>query len=114
MTWWQTSGYCVVTTFRVLVEARARLELLERGAWWLEHRTKNPGLFEEEFESVVAFLEHITTALAVLEEIDRPGVRRKLMPRTRHHVYYVVTGDTVRILAVANARGRHPPDLAEE
>lgn len=85
--------------------------MLERRAWWLANRPKHPTLLDQEFEAVVAFLEHSPNTLAVLREIGRAGVRRKLMPGTRHHVYYVVTDDVVLILTIANAQGRHLPDV---
>jgi len=77
--------------------------------WWRANRPAARGLFTEELSAALAMLE-------ATPEIGRPyrhrivsTLRRVLLRATRYHVYYVVAGNAVRVLAVWSAiRGRQP------
>lgn len=95
---------------RVVLTAAARDDVHLIDNWWRANRQSALGLFAEELMAALALLE-------VAPEMGRPyryrvvpGLRRVLLRSTRHHVYYVVVEDTVRVLAIWNAlRGRRPP-----
>ena len=79
-----------MTVMRVELAPSAILQATTVEAWWRENRPAASELFMDE----------LTAALSLLglgPRIGRPyaesavvGMRRLLMPRTRHHVYYTV------------------------
>jgi plasmid stabilization system protein ParE len=89
--------------------ARRQAEKIE--AWWAENRSAAPSLFAREFRDA---LEHIrqNPGLGTSWPTEkRPDLRRVLMPRTRHHVYFRVDvpKQVVQVLAVwGTPRGRGP------
>ena len=91
---------------------RAVAEAKRKRTWWQRHRPKAPILFDEE---LTAALERIvaTPEIGALYEqtaIAAP-VRRVLMRKTQHHVYYSVQGDEVLVLSVWGARQGRAPKL---
>jgi plasmid stabilization system protein ParE len=93
----------------IVFQLRASLEVETIDAWWRTNRTSAPELFLVE-------LERVLEAVALLPELGTPakstrlvGVRRILLPKTRHYVYYRRTADSVQILALWHAsRGQGP------
>ena len=87
---------------KLALAPRAVREAERCAGWWREHRPAARALFDDELRA--AQLGSVYEAAGGLE------YRRRLMPETRHHVYYRVVGpDLVRILAVWSAvRGRGP------
>ena len=82
-------------------------------SYWRSEREKNPTLFREE-------LEHSLELLAIAPDMGPryrrrgiPGLRRLLLEKTAHHVYYVhdETQDAVLVLAVWGAKKRRGPPL---
>ena len=92
------------------VTPRALAEAKRINTWWRRHREAAPDLFERELEAVLARAV-LAPALGVVYEQDDLDVtvRRVLMPRTHHHVYYAVHGDEFVVLSVWGApKGRGP------
>ncbi|MBI2893554.1 MAG: type II toxin-antitoxin system RelE/ParE family toxin [Deltaproteobacteria bacterium] len=76
-----------MTTVVVVAEAEEQLrEIIE---WWVENRPAAPALVLEEFARCVELLEHSPDAGPRFLRTRVPGVRRLVMKRTRHLVYYV-------------------------
>lgn len=96
---------------RLTFSPRALREAERCARWWLEHRPAAHHLFEQELREAVEFI-RTTPSLGTSFTSRRSGreYRRALMIRTRHHVYYRVSGeDEVRVVAVWSAvRGRGP------
>ena len=84
----------------IVFEPRAKLEVETIDAWWRTNRESAPDLFLEELERALA-------AVALLPAIGAParnrrieGVRRILLRKSRHYIYYRCITDTIEILAV--------------
>ena len=89
---------------------RAVREAERCAQWWHENRPAARTLFEEELRAV---LDQIGTTPRIGSSYEAmPGRehRRLLMPQTRYHVYYRVTGpERVRVVAIWSAVcGRGP------
>jgi plasmid stabilization system protein ParE len=88
----------------------AELQILELDEWWREHRDKAPDLFEEELAQVLRL---IGTAPGVGKRFPHPRerVRRVMMRKTRHHVYYIERERYVLIVAIWGSVKGSVPDL---
>jgi plasmid stabilization system protein ParE len=82
-------------------------------SWWEANRLAAPHLFDEEFVAAVRQLETApSTGVVYPHPRVSDEIRRLLMPRSRHHVYYTVddAASLVWIVAVWHAsRGQGPP-----
>ena len=79
--------------------------------WWRENRPAAPRLLEREFDAALDLLETTPETGRVYPTVNERVVRRVLLPKTRHHVYYEInlSRQEVRILIVWSAvRGRGP------
>ena len=93
----------------LVFQRRASLEVETIDAWWQTNRTSAPELFLVE-------LERVLDAVALLPELGVPakntrldGVRRILLAKSHHYVYYRRTIDSIQILAVWHtSRGQGP------
>lgn len=77
-----------------------------------QNRRAAPALFEQELKAALARIR----AAPTLGVVYRPGhfevpVRRVLLPKTRHHVYYAVEQRVVVVLSVWGAQQRQDPIL---
>jgi len=81
--------------------------------WWAKNRPKAPGLFSREIAVAVRQLSRAPDTGRLYEHGDIPFMRRLLMPRTRHHLYFTID-ETTRLVRV-HASGTPPaaPDLRE-
>lgn len=84
----------------IVFERRASLEAETIDAWWRTNRASAPDLF-------LAELERALQAVALLPELGElaknsriEGVRRVLLAKTQHYVYYRMTIDAIHVLAV--------------
>ena len=69
----------------------------------------SPDLFAAEFAGAMEALAAAPQMGSRYEALDRPGIRRVLLPATQFHLYYDFDGATVRVLAVWSChRGRGP------
>lgn len=72
----------------VLVDP-AEAQLREISEWWMAHREASPLLVMDEFDRCVSLLEASPDVGARFHRSHVPGVRRLVMRRTKHHVYYL-------------------------
>ena len=94
---------------RVAKRAEQQVDRIEQ--WWKENRPSAPRIFTEELGSTLGLICEMPGVGVRWPSARRPGIRRILMPKTEHHVYFRVneTGATVHVLAVWGApRGRGP------
>jgi plasmid stabilization system protein ParE len=98
-----------MTTIVVVAEADEQLRTIID--WWRNHRPKAPGLVLEEFTRCVRLLEAAPDVGAPFHRSAIPGVRRLVMRKTRHLIYYLHDSERsmVYVLAVWGApKQRHP------
>jgi len=73
----------------VVLVGPAEEQLQEIAEWWMAHREASPLLVLDEFDRCVSLLESSPDAGARFHRSGVPGVRRLVMRRTKHHVYYL-------------------------
>lgn len=89
--------------------ARRQAEDIE--GWWAANRPAAPRLFAQEFLDTLEFIRRNPGVGTRWPTARRPDLRRVLMPRTRHHLYFRadVLKQVVEVLAVWGVpRGRGP------
>lgn len=98
---------------RVVLSPRALAQAQAAANWWVVNREKAPALFAEEFAAALSTLAESPEIGVPFPAVRRPNVRRYLLGRTGHHLYYVHVDatNTVRVLALAGARRRRTPRL---
>jgi plasmid stabilization system protein ParE len=99
-------------TARIRTTLRADAQVERISLWWRANRPAAPGLFTDEVAGAFALLTEAPDVGRQLRRRDVPGLRRVLLPRSRHHIYYVHDEERseVIILAVWSAvRGHGPP-----
>ncbi len=92
------------------IAPRAVSEAERCARWWRENRPAARLLFDEELRDALDRIRAAPLSGSAYEATPGREHRRVLMPETRHHVYYRVTGiDRVRVVAIWSAvRGRGP------
>ncbi len=98
--------------YRVEIAAPARAQVRAISRWWVENRAQHPDLFREELQQAVTLLRAVPWAGPAHPSPLHPDVRRTLLRRTKHHLYYVVdeARRVVTIVAVWHtSRGSGPP-----
>ena len=73
---------------RVIASEQADLDVVEEHAWWQEHRADSPGLFLDELADAYTLLAEQPLAGIACTLAEGRIVRRLILKRTRHHVYY--------------------------
>ena len=73
----------------VVVVDDAGEQLGEIHSWWAANRTSAPTLVLDEFERCVSLLESSPDLGTRFHRSRVPGVRRLVMAKTKHYVYYV-------------------------
>jgi plasmid stabilization system protein ParE len=98
-------------TLRLIVapEALAQAEAIDE--WWRENRQASPDLIADELAAAFATIEGAPRSGAPVERPEPRGVRRVLLRATRMHVYYVLTDEAARVVAVWGAVRGAGPDL---
>lgn len=98
---------------RVVLSPRALAQAEAAARWWVANREKAPRLFADELASAFVALATAPDLGVPFTAVRRANVRRYLLWRTDHHVYYVHVEETrtVRVLAIVGARRRRPPRL---
>ena len=89
-------------------EAEEQAEVCD--SWWREERANSRDLFARELMLTLEQLE-LTPKIGVVASMVRgKAVRRFLMPRTRHHIYYEIedSGDIVVHAIWGAPKGRTP------
>ncbi len=82
--------------FRVVVSKIARRQARAIASWWERNRLAAPALFKHEFGQAVQQLRE-APFLALLGEIERPGIRRILLAKTRYHLYFRINEGESRV-----------------
>ena len=92
-----------------VIKARAVRELERLAQWWVENRTAAPGAVRLDLEGVL-FVITRHPSLGQKVETGRPiQVRRYLMSRTQHWLYFRVKSSVVEVLSVwSTSRGNDP------
>jgi plasmid stabilization system protein ParE len=95
---------------RVVFHPRAVEDAMRIETWWTANRLAAPDLFRRELETTVSAVANAPMLGTVSAADDEfPDVRRVLMRKTRHHLYYRVDGDVLEVLAIwHSARGEGP------
>jgi plasmid stabilization system protein ParE len=76
--------------------------------WWRKNRRAARDLFTDELERAVANLASMPS-IGTTYKPGQPPVKRLLLPRTHHHVYFVREFDRIYIVSVWSCfRGRGP------
>src|SRR5438067_12618313 len=92
---------------RLLPEALARID--DGRAWWVGHRDKAPGLFDEGLADVLESVLAAPNAGQRVALTRGRSVYRTLMSKSAFHVYYEIHGDEVQVLTIWGAvRGDRP------
>lgn len=97
--------------YKVVLAEDARQQVATIQAWWKANRPSNPRLFRQELQAAVDRLSVFPNAGAPYGASPIEGVRRLLLPRTQHYLYYRVDAGkaTVHVVAVWHlARGKGP------
>jgi plasmid stabilization system protein ParE len=96
---------------KLKVARRAEQQADRIEQWWRANRPSAPRAFTEELESTLRLIREMPGVGVRWPSARRPGIRRVLMSKTEHHVYFRVdeARATVYVLAVWGApRGRGP------
>lgn len=99
----------------VVVVDEAERQLHDIVAWWAKHRPAAAGLVATEFERCVGLLAVAPDAGPRFLRAPLPGVRRLVMKRTRHVVYYLHdrANEAVYVIAVWGAPKGGDPILTD-
>ena len=98
---------------KLQVGKRAQHQIRTIETWWVEHRPSAPMLFTDELERTFRHLCAIRDAGIRWPTPRRPALRRVLMPRSGHHVYFLPDDgtSTVHVVAVWGAPRGTAPEL---
>ena len=93
---------------KVELSEEAHAQVQEIDAWWRENRRAAPDLFADELDQALLMLEQ-KPMLGTHYEAGAKAVRRVLLRRSHHHVYFVERAQRLYVLAVWSVyRGRGP------
>ena len=73
----------------VFLVEEAEQQLREVVSWWRANRSAAPDLVIDEFERCVTLIESSPDAGVGFHRTEVPGVRRLVMKRTKHFIYYL-------------------------
>jgi plasmid stabilization system protein ParE len=85
----------------VVVVDEAEDQLREINEWWRANRREAPALVIDEFERCTTLLESSPDIGTGFHRTTIPGVRRLVMRRTQHVVYYVHDADNAVVYVIA-------------
>ncbi len=99
----------------VFIVDEAEQQLREIAAWWRENRSAAGSLVHDELERCIALIESSPDAGLRFHRTAVPGVRRLVMPRTKHFVYYIhdEPNAVVYIIAIWGAPKGGAPELRD-
>jgi len=93
------------------VSRRAQKQIEKIGRWWVENRTDSPDLFLDELAKAEDLLRASPEMGTVYAEHKSGKVRRILLTKTQHHLYYRyrTERDELTVLMVwGTPKGRGP------
>mgnify|MGYP002402213929 CR=1 FL=1 len=98
---------------KFVLSKRARRHIERIQAWWVENRTSAPSLFLDELAGAERRLRTNPTLGLVYTAHKSGVVRRVLLTRTSHHLYYryLPERDELTVLAVWGAPRERGPKL---
>lgn len=98
---------------KFIISKRARRHIEKIQAWWVENRTLAPALFLDELAGAAHRLRTKPTLGLVYTAHKSGVVRRVLLTRTSHHLYYryLPERDELTVLAVWGAPRERGPKL---
>ena len=85
---------------RYVIKARARREVEQLAQWWAENRTAAPGAVRLDLEVDLFVLVRHPSLGRKVDASRSPQVRRYLMSRTQHWLYYRVKDSVLEVLPV--------------
>ena len=108
----RTSPSCEQSV-KLQVGRRARRQADRIEEWWVENRPAAPTLFTDELEEIFKTICERPHAGIGWPTPRRPALRRILMPKTRHHVYFRVdeSKQIIHVLSVWGAPKGQGPKL---
>jgi hypothetical protein len=97
---------------QIVTSDKARRQLEKEDEWWSRNRD-SPDLFADDFEQALSHLKAAPDSGQQYCHVRGRLIRRWLMKKSRHHVYYWHdrTTDVLNILAVWSATRGHGPPL---
>jgi hypothetical protein len=98
---------------KVVIMPEAESQLATRRAWWRENRPATRDLFDQELAHAIDRIANVPFACPVFVERAGHAIRRRLLPKTRCHLYFEILErqDEVQILAAAGSRQRRTPRI---
>ncbi len=92
-----------------VIKARAVRELEGLAQWWAENRTAAPGAVRLDVEGVLFVITRHPGLGHKVETVRPIQVRRYLMSRTQHWLYFRVKSSVLEVLSVrSTSRGNDP------
>ena len=90
---------------------RAESEAEAKTRWWRRNREVAPDLFDDELAEALAAIRRDPTSGAIHPSKHPAIVRKRLMPRTKNHVYFAVYEGVILIVSIWGAPRRRGPNL---
>jgi plasmid stabilization system protein ParE len=94
---------------KVELSDEAESQVLAIDSWWREHRPSAPDLFAQELEYALRLLKDVPSLGVGYDDAKR--VRRLLLRKTGHHVYFTRSAEVLSVVAVWSGRRGHGPPL---
>ena len=100
-------------TVKFRISPRAGQQIRRAARWWATNRTAAPTMLVDELESAYALITNMPFAGEAVTHSRIGGLRRVLLGRTQHYLYYVVSEDAglVEILSLWHTSRGNPPRL---
>jgi plasmid stabilization system protein ParE len=95
----------------VVIADEAKAQIQSISDWWTDNRPGGATVFLQELNKTIELLGHVPRIGSRFRRVRRPGLRRVLLRRSQHFVYYLLDErrSVVYVLAVwSTARGSDP------
>ena len=95
----------------IRVAPRAARQIRAAAKWWVENRSAAPTLLADEIEAAFDLIADIPLAGEAVSHARIAGLRRILLGRTQHYLYYVVSEGRFVVEVIAlwhTSRGAKP------
>ena len=98
---------------RVLITPHAESQLATRRAWWRDNRPATKDLFDEELAAAIDRIANAPFTSRVFVERRGHAIRRRLLAKTRCHLYFEILEQRgeVQIVAAGGSRQRRAPSI---
>ena len=100
-------------TVRFKISPRAGQQIRTASKWWIANRTAAPTMLVDELEAAYTLIVDMPFAGEGVPHSRISGLRRVLLGRTQHYLYYVVSEDAavVEVLSLWHTSRGRPPRL---